>query len=297
MKILITGGTGLVGKHLTTKLEKEGYEVVILSRNPKKENEYEWNISKNYIDEKALKNTDYIIHLAGAGIADKRWTNERKKILIDSRVQSANLLFSKVKELKIPLKKFISASGIGYYGAVTSNKIFTEEDNSGNDFVSDVCSQWETSANQFQQLQIPVTILRTGIVLSKNGGALPKINTPIFLSILGNGNQFMPWIHIEDLCNLYIEAIKKNTFKGVFNAVAPENHTNLSFTKILGKVIGKPVLAIHVPSLLLKAFFGEMTKILLEGSKISAEKTTKIYTFKYPSLAGAFDFIFKNEKN
>lgn len=282
-RVLITGGTGLVGKYLQEKLLEKNYEVAILSRNPKAENEFRWNIKEHFIDENAFKNVTHIIHLAGAGIADKRWTLERKEELINSRVNSANLLFQKVKELKIPLKSFISASGIGYYGAITSNKIYTEIDKPENDFISEVCVKWEKSAHQFKELEIPTTILRTGIVLTKNGGALQKMNTPLFLSVLGNGNQFMPWIHIEDLSNLYIKAIEDISFTGIFNAVAPEHQTNKSFTKVLGKVLKKPVLPLNAHSIILRVALGELSSILLKGSRVSSKKTAKngyIYQFK-----------------
>lgn len=287
-KILITGGTGLVGKHLEKLLTNKGYEVAILSRNPTKENQYKWDIHKNYIDEKALENTSYIIHLAGAGIADKRWTSSRKKVLIESRVESTELLFNKVKEFKTNLKRFISASGIGYYGAITTEKIFTEDDKPKNDFISEICVKWEASAKQFEKLNIPTTILRTGIVLTKNDGALAKINTPLFLSVLGNGKQYMPWIHITDLCNLYLKAITDLAFTGIYNATAPEHHTNTTFTKTLGKVIKKPVAPLYVPSFLLKWLFGEMATILLQGSRISSKKTERVYNFRFANLELAF---------
>lgn len=292
-KILITGGTGLIGKHLTKLLEAKEYEVAILSRSPKKKNQYKWDITSDYIDEKALKNTEYIIHLAGAGIADKRWTEDRKKTLIDSRVASINLLFKKVTELKIPLKGFISASGIGYYGAVTTNTVFTEKDNPHNDFIAKVCMLWENATNQFKTINITTTILRTGVVLAKNDSALQKINTPLFLSALGSGKQYFPWIHIDDLCNLYLKAIEDNNFNGIFNAIAPEHQTNQSFTNTLGKTIKKTVLPFNIPSFALKLILGNMSKILLEGSRISAEKTQKVYDFTYPNLASALKNIYK----
>ena len=169
-RILITGGTGLVGKRLTQLLIDKNHEVLILSRNPKNENEFKWDIVKNYIDEKAFKNIDFIIHLAGAGIADERWTKKRKQVIIDSRVKTANLLFEKVNALKLELKGFISASGIGYYGAITSKTIFKETDKSGSDFLAEVCQKWEAAAHQFSKINIPITILRTGIVLAAKGG-------------------------------------------------------------------------------------------------------------------------------
>lgn len=288
IKILITGGTGLVGMHLQKKLIEKDYEVVVLSRNPKQKNEFKWDVENGFIDPSALKGITHVIHLAGAGIADKRWINKRKKELINSRVKSANLLFQKVKELEIPLKGFISASGIGYYGAITSEKIFSEEDLPENDFISKICVKWEASAKQFEQLNIPVTILRTGVVLSKNGGALQKMNTPLFLSALGNGNQYMPWIHIEDLSNLYIKAIENSKFVSVLNAVAPEHLTNETFTKTLSKIIKKPVLPMNVPSFVIKTALGELAYILLKGSRVSSNKIKELgFTFKFNTLKEA----------
>ncbi|REH50614.1 hypothetical protein C7448_104226 [Tenacibaculum gallaicum] len=290
--ILITGGTGLIGKELTKKLTSEGHVVNILTRTPKKDNEFRWNVEESFIDKDAFTNVNYIIHLAGAGIADKRWTNNRKKELIDSRVKTANLLFNKTQEYQIPLKKIISASGVGYYGAVTSDKVFTEKDKPENDFISKICIKWEEAAHQFEQIDIPVTILRTGIVLSKKGGALQKMNTPLFLSALGNGKQYMPWIHIDDLCNLYIKAIEDKNFTGVFNAIAPEHQTNENFTKILGSVINKLVLPMNAPSFILKTALGEMAYILLKGSKVSSEKTSNTYNFIFPNLKTALTNIY-----
>jgi uncharacterized protein (TIGR01777 family) len=287
-RVLITGGTGLVGKRLTKMLIDNNHEVLILSRNPTKNNEFKWDVSSNYIDEKALINTDYIIHLAGAGIADKRWSKKRKQVIIDSRVETANLLFDKITTLNIKLKGFISASGIGYYGAVTSEIIFEETDKVGNDFLGDTCKKWEQAAHQFSTQSIPVTILRTGIVLAKKGGALDKMKTPV-ISPIGSGKQYLPWIHIDDLCNLYIAAIEDNLV-GIFNAVAPEHHTSISFSKALAKNFKRPYLAIGVPGFLLKILFGEMSVILLKGSRISTKKIEKNnYSFRFAKLHEALN--------
>ena len=282
-RVLITGGTGLVGKRLTQMLIAKNHEVLILSRNPKKKNEFRWDVSSNYVDEKALINTDYIIHLAGAGIADERWSKKRKQVIIDSRVETANLLFDKITSLNIKLKGFISASGIGYYGAVNSEIIFEETAKVGTDFLGKTCEKWEQAANQFSIQNIPVTILRTGIVLAKKGGALDKMKTPIITPI-GSGKQYIPWIHIDDLCHLYIAAIEDNLI-GIFNAVAPEHHTSISFSKALAKNFKRPYLGIGVPGFLLKILFGEMSVILLTGSRISTKKIEKNkYSFRFAKL-------------
>ena len=287
-KILISGGTGLVGSRLTEMLLQKKHEVVILSRNSKDKNEFKWDISKNYIDKNALENIDYIIHLAGAGIADERWSEKRKQIIIDSRVNSANLLFDKIKELKIDLKGFISASGVGFYGAKTSDKTFKENDKPANDFLGDVCQKWEKAAHQFETLKIPVTIFRTGIVLSKKGGALEKMKTPI-ISPLGSGKQYVPWIHIDDLCQMYIKAIEDN-LSGIFNAASPEHQTSKTFSKILAKSINRPFIGINVPSFMLKLLFGEMAIILLEGSRVSSEKNEKTgFSFRFKTLKKALE--------
>jgi len=285
-KILVTGGTGLVGRRLTALLTEKNHEVRILSRNPKNENEFKWDFSKGFVDDKAIENIDYIIHLAGAGIADKRWTKERKEVIVNSRVATANLIFDKIKVQNIPLKGFISASGSNYYGAQTTAKVFKESDAVGSDFLGRVCRKWEAAANQFKELNIPVTILRTGVVLSKTGGALEKMRTPI-ISPLGSGNQYMAWIHLDDLCNLYIKAVEED-FEGVYNTVSPEFHTSRTFSKILAKAIKKPYLPIAVPGFLLKLVFGELAIILLHGSRLSSDKISKKgFIFKYQELASA----------
>ena len=290
--ILITGGTGLIGKHLCNVLRSKGYKILILSRNKTNNpNTYYWNISENYIDPKAIQKADYVIHLAGAGIADKRWTKKIKKELIDSRVKSANLLFSKIKTLNPNLKAFISASGIGYYGTITSEKIFKETDASGNDFLATVCKVWEEASKQFNSLNIRTVILRTGVVFSKKGGAFEKMSQPIklgFGSPIGTGNQYIPWIHIDDLCNMYVEAIENNELNGIYNAVASDYVTNEFLTKSIATILDKKAWLPNVPSFMLKLIFGEMAVILLEGSRVSAEKIKSTgFKFKYPFLLEA----------
>lgn len=287
--ILVTGGSGLIGSNLCNLLKSKGHSVFVLSRSKtKKRNTFHWNIDKNYIDKEAIINTDYIIHLAGAGIADKRWTTARKKVLVDSRVKSTNLLFQKVKELNPNLKGFISASGIGYYGAITSEKTYFENDTPHNDFLSKICVLWEKETAKFNSLKIRTVIFRTGIVISKEGGALEKIIKPIKLGIgaaLGTGKQYMPWIAMEDLCNMYLSAIENIEIEGIYNAVTPENITNTMFTKITAKTLKKTLWLPNIPAFILKILLGELAIILLEGSKVSSEKIKKTgFKFKYNSL-------------
>ena len=289
-KVLITGGTGLIGKRLSFLLASRGYEVRILSRSNSLKNNYKtflWNVTEQYINDSAFEGLNHIIHLAGAGIADKRWSEKRKKEIIDSRVASTNLLYNTVKRLEIPLSSFISASATGFYGAVTSETIFKEIDKPAKDFLGKVCSLWERSIFQFKEIKIRTVALRTGIVLSKDGGALKKMKTPI-ITALGNGKQYMPWIHIDDLCELYIKAIEDEQFKGAFNAVSPEHISNLSFSKKISKIFNYPFLALGAPSLILQIVFGEMSTIILNGSRISANKIKQAgFKFKFENLEKA----------
>ncbi len=295
-KVLITGGTGLIGNRLSALLLSKGYEVRLLSRsaNPtSKHKTFVWDIDKEYIDEAAFSDLDYIIHLAGAGIADKKWSQKRKQVIIDSRVKSTALLLRYVQKLQTPLKAFISSSAIGFYGSITSEIIFKEGDNPGNDYLAEVCKLWEDSIFQFEGENIRTVAIRTGIVLSKNGGALQKMKTPV-ITPLGNGMQYMPWIHIDDLCEIYIKAIEDKKMKGIFNGVAPEHETNTSLSKKLAKVFKRPFLSIGAPSFILKAVFGEMSTILLNGSRVSSDKLiSHDFTFEYPMLREALENLKK----
>ena len=286
-KVLITGGTGLIGKRLSYLLQNRGYEVRLLSRSKNPNGDYKtylWDIEKGYIDENAFEDLNYIIHLAGAGIADKRWTEKRKQIIIDSRVITTDLLLKTVKQLQTPLKAFISASAVGYYGSFTSETIFEESHKPSDDFLGKVCRLWEESTFQFQQEGIRTVALRTGIVLSNHGGALAKMKTPI-ITPLGDGKQYMPWIHIDDMCALYIKAMKDDTMKGAYNTVAPEFNTNKSFSKAIAKAFNRPFIGIGVPQFILKLVLGEMATVILHGSRVSSKKVMQAgFEFEHTHL-------------
>ncbi len=292
--ILVTGGTGFIGNALCDLLREKGHTVLILSRtktdNP---NTFYWNLAERYVDSEAVIKADFIIHLAGEGIADKRWTKQRKKNLINSRVETANLLFKKVKELNPNLKGFIAASGIGYYGATTSEKIYAENDAAGEDFISEICKVWEKATLQFETINIRTVIFRTGVVFAKEGGALEKLSQPIKLGVgsaLGSGEQYIPWIHLEDLCNIYMAAIENSKINGIYNAVAPEHITNKILTKTMAKKLKKPLWLTNIPAFLMKLILGEMAVILLEGSRISSEKIMATgFKFKFPNINEAID--------
>ncbi|PHS53795.1 MAG: TIGR01777 family protein [Lutibacter sp.] len=292
--ILVTGGTGLIGKQVCKLLQNNGYSVLILSRTKSKNPSiYYWNIEKNYIDKQAILNANYIIHLAGAAIADKRWTKNRKLELINSRVKSTNLLFSYIKTFNPDLKGFISASAIGYYGAITSSKIFVEKDTHGKDFISTICKHWEKATHQFISIDIRTVIFRIGVVFSKRGGAFKKITIPIRFGIgtvLGNGKQYMPWIHIDDLCAMYLKAIEDTTITGTFNAVCPEHITNEQLTKTIVNALKKPLWLPNMPSSILRFIFGEMSTILLKGSRVSSKKIQETgFHFSYKKLTNLFN--------
>jgi uncharacterized protein (TIGR01777 family) len=297
--VLITGGTGLIGRHISKKLKENGFNVTLLSR--KRETDgaisvYTWDPDKNFIDPKAISGADYIIHLAGAGIGDKRWTKKRRELIIDSRIKTGELIFIKVQESGKKLKAFISASGIGYYGTSTSDKIFKETDFPDKDFLGEVCRKWEEMADRFKESGIRTVKVRTGVVLTDKGGVLGRMATTVKMGIgspLGSGKQYIPWIHIDDLCNLYLKAVEDQSMTGAWNAVAPEHITNRELMQTLAKVLEKPFFFPAVPSLVLKILFGKMSGIILKGSRVSAGKIISSgYNFEYPNLENALRNLF-----
>jgi uncharacterized protein (TIGR01777 family) len=300
--VLISGGTGLVGTRLSQKLKEKGYQVNILSRSKKNDSEFKtffWDVNKNFIDPEAIETANYIIHLAGANIAEKRWTDERKKEILDSRVKSGDLLFNAVKSIPNQLKAFISASAVGYYGAITTQHIFSESDPSHDDFLGKTCALWEASANQFETLGIRTIKIRTGLVLSKEGGALAKLKIPVQFGIgsaLGSGKQYSPWIHLEDLCDIYIKAIEDTQMNGAYNAITPQHINNEQLTKSIADVLHKPFFFPKVPDFAMELLLGEMSHMLLEGSRVSSEKIEQTgFQFQFPTIKSALeDLLVKN---
>lgn len=297
-RILITG-TGLIASELAKMLSEAGYSVSFLSTSKKEHlgfTCYQWNPSKNKMDDEALSSVDHIIHLAGTNIA-QNWTQSAKKEIINSRVQTANLIFNRCKQLNTPPKTFITASGSNYYGVITDNQPRTEDDSPGKGFVSDVCVQWENAAQQFEAINTRVVALRTGVVLSPGEGALEKMEKPMkfgFGAALGSGKQYMPWIHLTDICSMYLHAIRTSDMSGPYNAVATEKVTNKEFTKALAKAMNKKLWLPNVPSFLLKLVFGEMAKIVLEGVPLSNNRIISSgYQFKYDQLDDALNDLYK----
>jgi uncharacterized protein (TIGR01777 family) len=294
--VLVTGGTGLIGRHLCHKLKNAGFDVAVLSQVRYNKSDFPvfyWNWKEQEVDEMALRNSDFIIHLAGANIAGHRWTPERKKLIIDSRVKSTAFLQQKLKELNLGPKAFITASAVGYYGAVTSKKTFKESDQPENDFLGTVCQLWEKAAANVFDSRIRTVQIRTGVVLTPKEGAMDKMVMPIKMGVgsaLGTGRQFMPWIHIDDLCNIYIKALEDVSMNGAFNATSPEHLTNKAFNKSLAKALGKKMWMPNVPSFVLKIMFGEMAEMLLYGSKVSSQKLLdRGFKFEFPTLEKALE--------
>ena len=298
-RVLIAGGAGLIGQHLCKRLQERGYEVAILSRSKLKSGHalsYFWNPDQNEIQKKAVNSCDYIINLAGANIGAKRWTSKRRQEILESRIKSSKLIFDNIEKENHKLRTFITASAIGYYGAETSDHIYHESDAPANDFLGQTCKEWEEAADIFTEIGVRTVKIRTGIVLAKDGGALAKLNIPIrlgFASALGHGKQYMPWIHMEDLCNIYIQAIKDEEMVGPYNAVAPEHVKNRDFTRKAAHALHRPFWFPNVPAFVLKLFFGEMSLMLLSGSRISSEKIESTgYTFLFPNLDSAFKELY-----
>jgi uncharacterized protein len=298
MKVLITGGSGLLGSSLTQKLLSENIEVVHLTREKNSKNDvknYLWNWGKNEIDERCFNGITHIIHLAGAGIAEKAWTQKRKNTIVKSRVLTARLLHSKIESLNIDLKAFISASAVGFYGAQVSEKEFNESDVSYEDFMGNCCKQWENAADLFVPIS-RVVKLRLGVILDKDFGALPRIARMIKNRIgspLGTGRQYMPWIHIDDAVEIFYNAIRNNEYSGVYNAVSTENITNSILTKSVGRVLNRKIWLPNVPSFILRFLYGEMSDTILKGVKVSNKKIKNLgFKFKYNKIDEALKYIY-----
>lgn len=293
--VLLTGGTGFIGKQLTDVLLENGFSVSVLSRSDRKNTDqityYKWDLKKNYIDEKAILKADFIVHLAGEGIVEKRWTKRRKKVILESRTKPIELIYSVLKSNNKTLDAFVSASAIGIYGAITSHKICTEATPPANDFLGITCQEWEKAVDKIDSLGIRTVKVRTGIVLGKNEGFLKKV-TPSFKAgfgaILGTGKQYVPWIHIDDLCQIYLKAIQNTQMKGSYNAAVTDNTTNQSLSKILANLYGYSIRSLKIPSLVLKLFLGEMSVAVLKGQRVSSEKIQNTgFDFEFTDLERA----------
>lgn len=293
-KILITGGSGLVGNRLSQLLTARGDEVIHLSRKADPGATYRtfsWDIPQQQLDTAAFEGIDHIVHLAGAGIADSRWTASRKQEILDSRVKGTRLLVDALEWLPKKPKTFIAASAVGYYGE--TNTLCTESSPAGNDFLATTCVAWEQESLRAQSLT-RTCIVRLGIVLSTEGGALPKLMLPFRMyagAVLGSGKQFMSWIHLDDLCNIFIHLIDQQETAGVYNGVAPIPETHYTFNKALAHVMKRP-LWLWVPGIFLRLVLGEMAITVLTGQQVSNEKLLQSgFQFKYGNIHKALSAL------
>ena len=292
-KILIAGGTGLIGTRLTELLIEDGHEVVHLSRRPKSDavvSTYRWDFSTNYIDPQALTGVDVVINLAGAGVADKRWTKSRKQLIISSRVESNRLLKQYYGQDGFEPKVFLSSAAIGFYGD-RGNAWLEESSSSGTGFLAESCRAWENAIHELEELPWRVAYFRIGIVLSNKGGAFPQFKLPLQFFVapfFGNGNQWYSWIHIDDVCGLFIASIQNANIEGVINAVAPNPVTNKQFNQFLAREMKRWVLPIWAPAFAMRIALGEMAAVVLTSSRVSASKAiSKGFSFQFPSLEKA----------
>ncbi|MEO6404386.1 MAG: TIGR01777 family oxidoreductase [Ferruginibacter sp.] len=303
--ILITGGTGMIGSKLSIQFIQKGYHVIILTRDIKGKPSQpglsyaRWDTKKNYIDEEAISKADFIIHLAGAGVMDKRWTKNYKTEIVNSRVQSCELLVEKLKHVPNKVKAIISASAIGWYGADKNiNNAFTESDKPANDFLANTCVQWEQAIEKAEALGIRVVKIRTGIVLANDGGALLSFKKPLRFGIAGipgDGKQICSWIHEDDLCRMYLFALENKEMNGNYNGVAPKPVPLKQVIIMLARKMKKKFyIAMHAPAFVLKLILGQRSTEILKSTNVSCNKIKNAgFTFIYPSLEAALSDLTK----
>jgi uncharacterized protein (TIGR01777 family) len=309
--VLISGGSGLIGTKLTQHLIESNYEVIILSRKKNKSSANSkirysyWDVEKEIIDVEVIKKTDFIIHLAGAGVMDKRWSKAYKKEILESRTKSASLLVKKLKENPHNVKAFISASAIGWYGEDADPLIrkdgFIETDLAAKDFLGETCLLWEAASEPVTDLGIRLVKIRTGIVLSKEGGVYKEFRKPLsygVATILGSGRQMISWIHINDLCRIYCEAIENNHLQGSYNAVAPYPVSQKKLILVLAeKLRNKFYTSIHAPKFFLKIILGERSIEILKSATVSCKKIKSTgFTFLYPTIEASMEELVKSSK-
>ncbi len=300
--ILLAGATGLVGQQLISKLLADGHQVSILARKAFQREGVKvflWDVYQQTIDNQALNGIDTIINLTGEGIADKPWTTARKQQIIDSRVKSAELIFRAIKETNSNIKSYIAASAVGIYGD-REDEVLDEESLQGTGFMADCCIAWEKASDQGIALGIRVVKVRIGIVLSEKGGALASMDKPVNYFVgagLGSGKQWMPWIHIDDLVNIFVHSVADEKMFDAYNAAAPSPVTNQTFTKTLGKILHRPIWPFNVPKFVLKAILGEMSILPLISTNTSAQKILNTgFQFRYLNLEDALKAIYEHKK-
>jgi uncharacterized protein (TIGR01777 family) len=290
--ILIGGGTGFIGKHLSRALTADGHEVRHLSRSEKPNSEFKtfvWNVGKQTIDDAAFADVDYVVNLAGEGIVGARWTDKQKKTIISSRTDSTLLLGKSLVRLGIKPKLYLSSAAIGYYGD-RGNELLTEEAPPGDGFLSESCVAWEQSVHEVEAMGFPIFINRTGLVLHPDEGALEKMLISLNVrvsSYFGDGSQYYSWIHVDDLVGTFVHAIKHN-LAGTYNCVAPNPVTNKALAAAIGPAMGVSALVVPAPAFAMKLAMGEMSHTVLDSVRASSAKMEQTgYVFKFPEVDGA----------
>jgi uncharacterized protein (TIGR01777 family) len=294
MRVLVTGASGFVGQRVVKELQKNGHEVVVLTRNIAKSalnlgsrcKFVHWLDTTTVPAAAAFEGVEGIINLMGEGIADKRWDEVQKQKIHDSRIIGTQKLIEAIAAMPKKPKVLVSASAVGIYGNRDAEEI-TESSSTGSDFLANLCIEWEAKANKAKTLGVRVAIIRTGVVLGRGGGALKKM-LPIFKlgagGPIGTGKQYMSWIHVDDLASIYVEAINNASLEGAVNGTAPYPATNAEFTKALGKALRRPAV-LKVPAFALKTAIGEMSSVLLDGQKVLPTKIKENkFRFHYPTL-------------
>jgi uncharacterized protein (TIGR01777 family) len=293
-RAVITGGTGLIGSRLSKLLEQEGWHVVHLTRGETRGSKYQsfrWDPASGYCDADAIREGDAIIQLAGSNIGSGRWSKARRKEIISSRTVTGELLHRMSVGSGIMPSVFITASGVNYYGSEVSEQIFTESDPAAGDFLGETCRLWEAAADRFAGAGVRTVKLRTAVVLASSGSALNRMTAPTRAGLvvrLGPGNQYFPWIHIDDLCRVYHKALTDSNMSGPYNAAAPQYVTHDMLMREVARQKGLPVFLPRVPAWLLGAVLGEMSLLLTTGSRISAERLSAAgFQFSYPDISSA----------
>lgn len=292
--VLIAGGTGLIGQHLSKLLTEQGYAVRHLSRNANPNAPYPtfaWDVNKGTIDTAAIEGVEYIINLAGAGVADKPWTQGRKRLIIDSRVKSNQLLKKHILAMEQPPKAILSSAAVGYYGNDPSDRWISEEAGPGRGFLSESCIAWEASIRSLAETGVRLVALRIGVVLANDGGALPKMTQTMKFGIapyFGNGQTWYPWIHVKDLCRMFVFAMQDKDMQGFFNAVAPHPVRNKELIQTAAHTLVRRAILVPAPTLVLRAVLGELADAILTGVRVSSAKIQKEgFDFEFPKLEAA----------
>lgn len=290
-KILITGGSGMLGNAITEKLLNKGHQVAFLSTRKdytyKNVEVFYWNLKEEHIEEGAFNGIDTIIHLAGANVAGERWTDERKKVILKSRTKSSDLIMKYLNKIEHQVHTFIGASAIGIYGD-RGNEILTEDATKGDDFLAQVCKEWEKSYKT--NAAIRKVVFRIGIVLSNDGGALAEMlkTLPLFVGVLGNGKQIYSWIHQNDIVNAFVYAVENKQVEGEFNLVSPNPCSQKEIAKKIAA--NKNVFAVPAPAFALKIALGEMSQVVLMSQNCSNKRLLNTgFQFSYPTIDAAID--------